>query len=335
MNKAKAKALIGTAKDVSQLFLFLFQCRHFPNMCLTNACRSWFVCCGRGGCRAQTLVAQRDYFARSEDQMRNKLVTCAVGLFRERLRRKEEKKQQATGKRKAPGLTLRDAFARRRAREQAAAAADVPPEDSTPVRTPPPEPEPEQEWYDEDGDDGGEAEVEEEAPLDPAQVAAAQAAAREKQRQLNLESAQLQKRFREKQRLPKYRERVAQRSTLPSYAMKDAIVEAINSHSVTVISGDTGKLSIHRLSVWLHVPLSAGWPCSSQTSLLILPSSSILLTFLYAGCGKTTQVPQFVLDDWMEKGRGAECSIIVTQPRRISAMSVSDSRHFAPVPVSS
>lgn len=26
----------------------------------------------------------------------------------------------------------------------------------------------------------------------------------------------------------------------------------------------------------------------------------------------------------MEKGRGAECSIIVTQPRRISAMSVSN-----------
>ena len=42
----------------------------------------------------------------------------------------------------------------------------------------------------------------------------------------------------------------------------------------------------------------------------------------FVGCGKTTQVPQLVLDDLIEKGRGGECSIIVTQPRRISAISV-------------
>ena len=37
------------------------------------------------------------------------------------------------------------------------------------------------------------------------------------------------------------------------------------------------------------------------------------------GCGKTTQVPQLVLDDAIRSGRGAETNIIVTQPRRISA----------------
>lgn len=233
MNKAKAKALIVSAKDVSRLPRYLFH-----NRMSVTSCRvvDWLM---------QTLVAQRDYFARSEDLMRNKLVTCAVGLFRERLRRKEEKKQQATGKRKAPGLTLRDAFARRRAREQAAATVDVPTEEATLARSSPQD----QEWLDDEGDYGEEAEVEEEAALDPTQVAAAEAAAREKKRQLDLESAQLQKRFREKQRLPKYRERVAQRSTLPSYEMKDAIVEAINSHSVTVISGDTGELGICPLLV--------------------------------------------------------------------------------------
>jgi hypothetical protein len=31
-----------------------------------------------------------------------------------------------------------------------------------------------------------------------------------------------------------------------------------------------------------------------------------------------------VLDDFIKKGRGGECSILVTQPRRISAMSVSE-----------
>ncbi|KAF2321225.1 hypothetical protein GH714_035758 [Hevea brasiliensis] len=40
------------------------------------------------------------------------------------------------------------------------------------------------------------------------------------------------------------------------------------------------------------------------------------------GCGKTTQLPQYVLDEEIASLRGADCSIICTQPRRISAISV-------------
>ncbi|XP_020268468.1 DExH-box ATP-dependent RNA helicase DExH3 isoform X2 [Asparagus officinalis] len=42
------------------------------------------------------------------------------------------------------------------------------------------------------------------------------------------------------------------------------------------------------------------------------------------GCGKTTQLPQYVLESEIETGRGAFCNIICTQPRRISAMAVSE-----------
>ncbi|GLV45680.1 maleless [Carabus blaptoides fortunei] len=42
------------------------------------------------------------------------------------------------------------------------------------------------------------------------------------------------------------------------------------------------------------------------------------------GCGKTTQVCQFILDDYIASGQGAWCNIVVTQPRRISAVSVSE-----------
>ena len=42
------------------------------------------------------------------------------------------------------------------------------------------------------------------------------------------------------------------------------------------------------------------------------------------GCGKTTQVPQLVLDDLIMNNRGAEANIIVTQPRRISAIGASE-----------
>ena len=40
------------------------------------------------------------------------------------------------------------------------------------------------------------------------------------------------------------------------------------------------------------------------------------------GCGKTTQLPQFILDDAIARNEGGRCSLICTQPRRISATSV-------------
>ncbi|XP_073427436.1 ATP-dependent RNA helicase A [Dendrobates tinctorius] len=42
------------------------------------------------------------------------------------------------------------------------------------------------------------------------------------------------------------------------------------------------------------------------------------------GCGKTTQVPQYILDDFIQSDRAAQCNIVVTQPRRISAVSVAE-----------
>lgn len=42
------------------------------------------------------------------------------------------------------------------------------------------------------------------------------------------------------------------------------------------------------------------------------------------GCGKTTQVVQFVLDDYIVKKKGSMCNIVCTQPRRISAVSVAE-----------
>ena len=56
-----------------------------------------------------------------------------------------------------------------------------------------------------------------------------------------------------------------------------------------------------------------------------------LLTFCYLShhhsithIKKTTQVPQLVLDDMILNGRGAEANIIITQPRRISAIGVAE-----------
>ncbi|EAW78763.1 DEAH (Asp-Glu-Ala-His) box polypeptide 36, isoform CRA_c [Homo sapiens] len=71
------------------------------------------------------------------------------------------------------------------------------------------------------------------------------------------------------------------REKLPSYGMQKELVNLIDNHQVTVISGETG-------------------------------------------CGKTTQVTQFILDNYIERGKGSACRIVCTQPRRISAISVAE-----------
>lgn len=42
----------------------------------------------------------------------------------------------------------------------------------------------------------------------------------------------------------------------------------------------------------------------------------------FTGCGKTTQVAQFILDEAIMNENASVCNILCTQPRRISAISV-------------
>lgn len=53
-------------------------------------------------------------------------------------------------------------------------------------------------------------------------------------------------------------------------------------------------------------------------------NSQVIVVSGETGCGKTTQLPQYILESEIESGRGAFCNIICTQPRRISAMAVSE-----------
>ncbi|KAI8562893.1 hypothetical protein RHMOL_Rhmol03G0070800 [Rhododendron molle] len=50
--------------------------------------------------------------------------------------------------------------------------------------------------------------------------------------------------------------------------------------------------------------------------------NQVLVVSGETGCGKTTQLPQFILEDEISALHGASCNIICTQPRRISAISV-------------
>ena len=42
------------------------------------------------------------------------------------------------------------------------------------------------------------------------------------------------------------------------------------------------------------------------------------------GSGKTTQVPQYLLDDAIDRGEGSSCRVVCTQPRRVAALTVAE-----------
>jgi len=55
----------------------------------------------------------------------------------------------------------------------------------------------------------------------------------------------------------------------------------------------------------------------------LLKSHQVVVISGMTGCGKSTQVPQFILDNWLAGDSRAEhCSVVCTQPRRISAIGV-------------
>ncbi|KAI7957273.1 hypothetical protein MJO28_004368 [Puccinia striiformis f. sp. tritici] len=65
-------------------------------------------------------------------------------------------------------------------------------------------------------------------------------------------------------------------------------------------------------------------PVTAHSSLVLSSIAANPITILMAatGSGKTTQVPQIILDEATMRGEGAKCNIICTQPRRIAAISV-------------
>lgn len=61
-----------------------------------------------------------------------------------------------------------------------------------------------------------------------------------------------------------------------------------------------------------------------QDILHMIEKHQVLLISGETGCGKTTQVAQFILDNEIANMRGSQCRIVCTQPRRISAISVAE-----------
>ncbi|KAJ3393662.1 ATPdependent RNA helicase [Entophlyctis sp. JEL0112] len=61
-----------------------------------------------------------------------------------------------------------------------------------------------------------------------------------------------------------------------------------------------------------------------DTILHTLQNNQVVIISGETGCGKSTQVPQFILDQAISENRGAWCKILIAQPRRISAIGLAD-----------
>jgi ATP-dependent RNA helicase DHX57 len=70
----------------------------------------------------------------------------------------------------------------------------------------------------------------------------------------------------------------------------------------------------HRLPAWQH--------CDELVN--AVKNNSVVVISGETGCGKTTQVPQFLLDDLLGGDAAASASLLCTQPRRLAAIGVAE-----------
>ena len=106
------------------------------------------------------------------------------------------------------------------------------------------------------------------------------------------------------------------------------VVKNRKALSAPAAEAESRKLAEHQ--VWLegseaHSPMRSqrsALPAAGKRSELLemLRKSRVVVISGATGCGKSTQVPQYILEDAVKSGWGSRCNIIVTQPRRISAL---------------
>ncbi|XP_014668830.1 PREDICTED: putative ATP-dependent RNA helicase DHX30 isoform X3 [Priapulus caudatus] len=59
-----------------------------------------------------------------------------------------------------------------------------------------------------------------------------------------------------------------------------------------------------------------------QTIVDAIAGNHVIVLVGDTGCGKTTQVPQYIVEHSIEQMQGAACNVVITQPRRVSAISI-------------
>ncbi|KAM4728420.1 ATP-dependent RNA helicase DHX30 isoform 2-T2 [Anableps anableps] len=108
---------------------------------------------------------------------------------------------------------------------------------------------------------------------------------------------------------------------------EDYIVDAITGRPYKpVFEHQAQWISRHLQEEWerANPGLSVELPVDAHRQRVVsaVRSSRVVVIAGETGCGKTTRIPRFLLEEQVRAGEGAECNVLVTQPRRISAVSV-------------
>ncbi|XP_057189902.1 ATP-dependent RNA helicase DHX30 [Triplophysa rosa] len=107
----------------------------------------------------------------------------------------------------------------------------------------------------------------------------------------------------------------------------DLITDAITNKPYRALRPEEAEdLSDRLLSLWMRAGPGQGTelPVDSykESVLAAVESSQVVVIAGETGCGKTTRIPRFLLEGQVRRGEGAKSNVLVTQPRRISAVSV-------------
>jgi ATP-dependent RNA helicase DHX29 len=122
------------------------------------------------------------------------------------------------------------------------------------------------------------------------------------------------------------------RASLWSEQLTRALGQAPSAQQVAARRADSERM-LRALREWRGGEEGARWqaerarlPVSELRAPLAaaLASHDVVVVSGETGSGKTTQVPQYLLEAATEAGGGGECSVVCTQPRRIAAISVAE-----------